>query len=217
VIDGNVAAVAFLAWIQLTSAGLGALIASRQPRNWTGWILLGASISLALNSLAINLAVQSQLAGPAFSSWTIWLAWFQNWQWPLFFPAGLTVLFLVLIPDGKLPGRRWRWLVWADLIYTPIMLAVAALNPYSGRLAPSLPPVGNPIGQPWLANEALQNGLIGKAVIGLGITLLVLTVGALIRRLVRSRGDERQQLKWIVYGTSTVIVVNVFGGVTGEP
>lgn len=128
----------------VTLAGLGALIASRQRKHPIGWILLGAIGSFAVDNLAQQAAIRSQLSGTSYSGWAIWLAWFQDWPWPLFFPAGLTVLFFLLLPGGKLLGRCWRWLLWADLFYTPAFMVLAALDPTPIRLAPHLPPVGQP-------------------------------------------------------------------------
>ena len=52
----------------VTLAGLAALIASRQPKNRIGWILLGAIGSFGVNNLVIQLAIRSQLAGPSYSA-----------------------------------------------------------------------------------------------------------------------------------------------------
>ena len=200
------------ALIPVSIAGLGALIAARQPKNRIGWILLGIAGANALNLMAALVAIRFQLTGESSSGWAIWVAWFQSWSWLLYFPAGLMVLLFLLLPDGKLPSRRWRWLVWADLILTPILMAFAAVDPFPVQLSPRLPPLHNPVGLPLLAPSAASD-FIGGVILIPALVLLLLTIVALLLRLSRSRGDERQQLKWIVFVCATVIVVLAVGGV----
>jgi signal transduction histidine kinase len=203
--------------VSATLAGLGALIASRQPQNRVGWIILCIGGAIAVNSVATLVAIAIQLAGTSSPTWAMWLAWSSTWTWLLFFPAGLTVLLFLLLPDGRLGGRRWRWLVWADLIYTPVLIGLFAVDPTPSRLAPHLPLLENPIGQTVM--PAMQgngsNSVFAGVVASSGLILLLLTVVAMLHRLYRSRDDERQQLKWIVYGSGTAILANVVGSLAG--
>jgi signal transduction histidine kinase len=189
----------------LTFCGLGVLVASRQPRNRIGWILLGIAGAMAANDAAISGATHAELIGSASSGWAMWLGWFENWQWISYFPGGLVLLF-VLLPDGRLPGRRWRWMIWFDLVLILVLMTVTALDPAPIRLAPSLPPVRNPVGLQFLG----QGHSVGGAILGLLTLLLVaLTLVAPLLRLFRSRGEERQQLKWIVFASAAVICAEV--------
>jgi hypothetical protein len=119
-----------------------------------------------------------------------------------YFPGGL-VLLLVLLPDGTLPGRRWRWLIWFDVLYIPVVMALVALGPSPIQLSSGVT-IANPVGQPLLASS--QGGVLKDVIFVPVPFLLALTIVALILRLVRSRGEERQQLKWIVFASAAAIL-----------
>ena len=89
---------------------VGALIASRRPRNPIGWILLADGLLFTLSFMldyygVYGVAVPGSLRFPAV------VAGINSWLWV---PAvGLlgTYVFL-LFPNGRLPSRRWRVLAW---------------------------------------------------------------------------------------------------------
>jgi signal transduction histidine kinase len=194
--------------VPLSLAALGALVASRQPRNPVGWIILGLGGALVVNSIAPLAATRVQMSGTSATAWAQWLEWSTTWTWLLFFPAGLTVALFLLLPNGRLGHRRWRWLLWFDLVYTAAEIVLLALDPTPTHAARSLPALDNPIGLQ--AMPSVQGGdPVGGLLLLPGLALLLLTVIALLHRLYRSRGDERQQLKWIVYASGTVIVADI--------
>jgi hypothetical protein len=105
---------------------------------------------------------------------------------------------LLLFPDGRLPSPRWRPIAWTIVVAGGLSLIGAACHPGTLEVAS-------------LVREAevtaqLTNPL-GVATLGrlLEPFLLVLLVGeatgaaALLLRFRRSRGIERQQLKWVAY------------------
>ncbi len=88
--------------------GVGALIVTRTAKNTVGWLLLLFSTLVAANlsSLAYSAFSARDYAGTLPG--TMAALWFAAWT----FVPGLTaaLLFLpLLFPDGRLPGRRWRW------------------------------------------------------------------------------------------------------------
>ena len=113
-----------------------------------------------------------------------------NW---LYVPALGALTFLALLfPDGRLPSRRWRPVVW--LIVLAIVLAFADSMFAPGPLHEA-PSVANPFG--------LGGGTesIFRVVHGVGDLLFTLvwaaTVLSLVFRFRSARGVERQQLKWL--------------------
>ncbi len=212
-IPGGVLSAAGASTWPVVFAALAVVIASRQPKNRIGWILLGIASATSAYNLALTGAVYAELVGTPSSGWAIWLGWFENWFWLSYFPGGLVLLF-VLLPDGRLPGRRWRWLIWFDLLYIPVLMAAMALAPTSIRLAPSLAPLKNPVGQQLFASLQ-QSTLVGVVLFGPALVLVLLTIAAMTVRLVRSRGEERQQLKWIVYAAAAVICAEIVVAVIG--
>ena len=175
---------------------VGALIASRRPRNPIGWICLATGFLFLLLGVSEYYGVYG-VANPGSIPFPIGIAWLGNWLW---MPAvGLFAIYLFLLfPDGRLPSRRWRPLGW-------LSGAVIALLSLGFGLAPgpvaSLPGrIRNPFGlkgYPWLADAA-----------NVGFPLLALcilaSVVSLVLRYSRSRGEERAQIKWIAFAASVV-------------
>jgi hypothetical protein len=103
---------------------------------------------------------------------------------------------LLLTPTGRLPSRRWRWWAWVAAAATVVFVLASAVGPLP--LFPEYPDIASPIGVPALADPPLD------AVVPLaGVVVLVgLVVGAgsLVGRFRRTRGIERQQLRWLAWG-----------------
>jgi hypothetical protein len=103
----------------------------------------------------------------------------------------------LLFPDGRLPSRRWRPLALVSGVVLVLASVGVALSP--GRLA-NLGGARNPFGlegHPWLFN--------GMLVFLLLLPLcMVLSAASLVLRFRRSRGEERQQIKWIAFAASVV-------------
>ena len=89
---------------------VGALIASRRPRNPIGWILLADGLFFTL-SFKLDYYGIYGVAVPGSLPFPVIVATINSFLWV---PAvGLlgTYVFL-LFPNGKLPTRRWRALAW---------------------------------------------------------------------------------------------------------
>jgi hypothetical protein len=112
--------------------------------------------------------------------------------------VGLLAIYLVLLfPGGALPSRRWRPLAW--LAGAVIVLASVGSGLSPGPIA-ELGGVRNPFGlegQSWVAYAA-NAGLVAFLV------CILASVVGLILRYRRSRGEERQQIKWIAFAASFV-------------
>jgi signal transduction histidine kinase len=192
--------------IPVVLALLGVLVATRQRSNPIGWILLGVSAAFAANNLAVASADYAQAIGaPPSAWWVTWLGWFQNWSWISYFPGGMVLLFL-LLPDGRLPGRRWRWLVWFVALYIPVLMLATAIDPTPITLTSGVT-IANPVGLPSLASSVGDS--VGTVALLPEPLLMIAAIVALILRLVRSRGEERQQMKWIVFASVLTILAVV--------
>ena len=91
---------------------VGALVASRHPRNTIGWIFVSVAVLSALN-IAVGVygryTVVSQSTGVTDVALANWLG---SWFWlPTFFLP--TIFVFYLFPDGRLPSRRWAVLFGA--------------------------------------------------------------------------------------------------------
>jgi hypothetical protein len=163
----------------------GALIAVRRPGNPTGWLFLllalGFSASFASDDLARHAAPGPQVA---------WLVLIGQDLGNL----GLVSLALLVMffPTGSLPSRRWR-IVPIVAIIAAISSAIASLFAPGSPVTPPVVGLINPLAMPAWGPELAVLGAIGF--IGLG-PVAIGTVALLFVRIRRSRGAERQQLKW---------------------
>src|SRR5215207_2790972 len=192
---GPVDAVFYLATV-LTFSVVGAIIASREPRNAIGWIFCGIGLVMGINSLAGGYA-EYRLSG-GYGPWSLAEtgAWFSSWSWTLlvFVP---TSFLLLLFPDGRLPSPRWRPVAWCAAIGLIGFLAGYTLNP--GPLE-DFPRIMNPYGVDSLILEA-----VGVAGVILASASMVASAVSLIVRMRRAGRVERQQIKWLAYGGAVVV------------
>jgi hypothetical protein len=182
-------------------ATVGALIASRQPGNWVGWLFLWMGLGNALLFAADGYSIYALSVSPGSLPFGLVIAWINNWLWV---PVGLLggSLPLLLLPNGHLLSPRWRGIVWLTVAVTLVVAFGFAFAP--GNFSRGYVSLANPFGLEVLANWL---PLLGN--LGFGFSLLCITAGvlALILRLHRSRGQERLQLKWIVYASALVALI----------
>jgi hypothetical protein len=112
---------------------------------------------------------------------------------------GLLPLLVLVFPSGRLPSRRWRPALWVVAGGLVLYLGLYVLQP--GPLGDGLP--ANPLGVGWA--ERLM-GRIGPVLFLLFGLFVVLVLGSLVLRFRRSRGDERQQLKWLTYAAALLVL-----------
>jgi hypothetical protein len=130
-------------------------------------------------------------------------AWVSAWSW---FPAlSLMMVFTpLLFPDGRLHGPRWRLLAYIAAATTAVISLSAA---FAERLVGRGYLVRNPLGIPGLVS--IERAPIGDVLFMLLLVLIGAAISALIRRFRRSRGEERQQLKWFVYAGAVMALTFV--------
>jgi len=182
---------------------MGALIASRRPHNPIGWICLAVGSLFLLLGVSEYYSVYG-VAQPGSVPFPIGVAWLGNWLWMPAVGLFATYLFL-LFPDGRLPSRRWRYLAWLSGAVIVVLSLGFGLAP--GPVA-SLPrKIRNPFGLeglPWLSDAA-----------NVGFPLLALcilaSVVSLVLRYRRSRGEEREQIKWIAFAASVIGLLFLIG------
>jgi hypothetical protein len=192
---------------------VGALVASRQPGNAVGWILLAIGIILALGALVDANGRSESAAAPALS------AWLSTWTWYVWLT--LAAVFLpLLFPTGRLVSRRWRPVLWLGFAALALSVTAAAFKP--GILdSEAATPLDNPLG----IGGAVGDALTVVARIGdiLAAVAFVLAAASLVVRFRSSRGRERQQLKWFAYagllaaaGLAVAMLAVLFGTQPGE-
>jgi hypothetical protein len=183
----------------VSTATVGAVVASRRPRHPVGWLLL--ALGLSLTAAGVTLATTNY--GVAHAAPAAGLV-------ARYVPATVVVamacngLTLLVTPTGRLPSPGWRW--WAGIIAaTPVvLLGVVTLSPGPGdRLIEA---VDSP-----LDLRALDGGLLVayQAASAVIITAFVGAAGSLVGRFRRAREVERQQLRWVALATVLIALLAV--------
>ena len=173
------------------AATAGAVVTSRVPGNAVGPILLGLGFGLGLLLVAGAYAEASKqtdlgpLPGAAYAAWLgVWLGV------PVFF--GLTIFLLLLYPDGRLLSPRWRWAAWFSVVGVSLATISSAFSP--SRLSPGF---DNPLGATGGTADVVHR--LEQVTNALALPILLVAALALVTRLRRSRGVERQQVKLFTY------------------
>ncbi|MFG1815323.1 histidine kinase [Kribbella sp. NPDC049174] len=179
----------------LSTVGAGALIAQRHPENPIGWLFCGFGLLNAITAdlaqgWGLRAAAEGWPAGP-FAEWIVTMSWLVS-------GFGWTLTFL-LFPTGRLPGPNWRPLPWIGAVGLVLSTVGWSLSPDRGQDF-----VGGR--NPW-AVESLPTGVLVAVGLPLFLGSLMAAVLSLAVRFRRSRGVERQQLKWFVLAASIAGVV----------
>ncbi len=187
----------------LAFAPVGALIASRRPESPIGWLACGVGLFTVVATLGRGYAVWALILEPGSlpaGGAAAMVAWSVS---PLGFAC--FAFLILLFPDARLPSRRWRWL---PPLMVGSLVAILAVGVSVGSTdAPSLladqPPGGGPV------------ELVLNIATGVFFASLVVCLSSMLFRFRRSRGIERQQLKWLAYVASIVAALLAFEILSG--
>jgi signal transduction histidine kinase len=184
--------------LSLAYPTVGALIASRLPRNPIGWIFCGVGLLYTAQRFSTAYADYALLENLAFPGGE-YAAWFST----LVEFSGLTsagVLVMLLFPNGRLLSRRWQIVAWMAVLGAMLTALYDAF--YPDYLA-THDYVYNPFAIVGVIGGRLTtyDFFIGSALVGeaLLLTSFLAALFSLVLRLHRARGDERQQIKWFLY------------------
>ena len=179
----------------LTFTVVGAIVASRHPRNPIGWIFCTVGLVTGLDALTHGYTEFWLASGRGSRSFGETAAWFGTWAW-IVETVALTFL-LLLFPDGRLPSPRWRPAAWCAGLGISGFVVSYALD--AGPLA-DFPQVVNPYG----VDSPLVR-IVGIAGAVLLVGSMVASAISLIVRARRAGRVERQQIKWLAYGGAVVV------------
>ena len=191
----------------LSFATVGALVASRRPKNAIGWILCVVGLTMGASFFAQGYADYVLILQPGSLPGGEIAVWSLSWSGNILTVA--PTFLLLLFPDGRLPTRRWRPVAWLAAGATVVSVVGAAFRP--GLLDDDYPMVTNPVGIGGRFGELLN--LLNVAGGALLAVALFLSVISIVVRLWRSRGERRQQIKWIVYAGAIMVVAFLAGSV----
>ncbi len=201
----NDAGVTDLIWFCsfLTFPLVGFLILWHRANNLVGWIFLAIGlfqVTAGLTGTVAALALSRKPGSPngalllVLNNVCFAVAWILATTFPL-----------LLYPDGRLPSRRWRWVVYATA--AGLLVAVVAIVVKPGRIE-SDNPVMNPLGI--AALRGLPERVLDMTVVALlGVSLIGLV--SLVVRWRRGSGDDRRQLAWLALAAVFMVVVTAAG------
>jgi signal transduction histidine kinase len=192
--------------LSLLFGTVGALIASRRPDNVIGWLFLAMGLVGGIGSAGTEYGTYAYYEGHGSRALGHVGAWLANWVWVILVGPLFTFIPLTF-PDGRLRSRCWRPVV-------ALAMAAMAVGAVGFALTPRIEgefDVGNPFGleaeQPWV-------GLSFGAVFLL-LAAAVASAVSLILRYREARGEERAQMKWLVYSAAVATVAFAVFGPTG--
>ena len=182
--------------VSLLWMGTGSVIVSRQPRNVAGWVFLGLGFLIVVEGLSqilVFAAFKGRVDVPFASLWAL------AGEYAVY-PIVLLPLLWLLFPDGRPPSPRWRWAVRGFLAAVGIasvayVVTPGPLNNYVDFGVLYM----NPLGVSALSSIAPEITGIGGMV---AVILTIATIFGVRGRFKRATGDERQQLRWLVFVTS---------------
>ena len=181
---------------------LGRLIVTRAS-NVIGWVFLGMAAAATLTlpatayiETAFEVPYRPSLPGTEYAAWVVNLG-------PALIAMGIPMLFL-LFPTGSPPNRRWRWVGWVWLAGVTLSAVWLMFRPGEIYGERDLYHFDNPFGFSFIEPLRFLFFDIGSACI---VLTAVASIVSLVLRFRRARGEERQQLKWLMLvGVAALIV-----------
>jgi signal transduction histidine kinase len=170
-------------------ATIGLLVTRRRSDNPIGWLFLAIAVVEGITGASNHYAIVGLDAAEPLPG-SVWAAWLGYWLISLAVPAGLFLLLLILFPSGRPLSRRWGLLGRAGVAYAALFALSEILTLERMELTTGLE-VDNPTNV--VSLEFAEWAWLP------GLALLVPAVIGLVIRLRRSRGEERQQLRWFVF------------------
>jgi two-component system NarL family sensor kinase len=187
--------------IGLALSACGVLLAWHRPRNPIGWLFLAGGVAYATSTAAVNLIGLGAVTGWSTLALRLLASLFiLAWPWAI----GLCLpLALLLFPDGRPPGRRWRWLIWA-IAAEGALFELSYAGPGSQTVgsrsvaAYLVIPFYQRLGALWAASNIAWAAIFGSV------------LASLVVRYRRGGDVERRQLLWLLLA---VLAVLAYAGV----
>ncbi|MGH2672722.1 MAG: hypothetical protein ACRDHC_07070, partial [Actinomycetota bacterium] len=114
---------------------VGALLASRNPKNPIGWLMMAFGLGFLLSGVMEELSTYAYETNPGGLPFAAFYPWVASWSFVLVLTP--VPLLLLLYPTGGVPSNRWRPLLWAILIASALAILttiVRADRIYAGEL-----------------------------------------------------------------------------------
>jgi signal transduction histidine kinase len=172
---------------------MGTLILLRRGSHRIGWILVAIGIVLLLQTTPDDYAVYALALHPGSLPFGQAAVVIHQTVWV----AGLFLFGILLpltFPTGQLMSRRWLIPIVFALVYFALVTAGNVFIP--GPTIEGYPQITNPLG--WTGHADLFDNLQTLSLVP-GVIAILGVIGSIVVRFRRSRGVERQQMKWFLF------------------
>jgi hypothetical protein len=175
---------------------VGVVIVAHRPGNAVGWIFSAIGLLTATGVVAAEYAAYVARTRPDSAPGVVLAAGYNSWWW---YPTLALVLVFtpLLFPTGRLLSARWRPVAVVAAVGTATIIALSVMQP---TFQDEDHPIGNPIGIAGVPDP--EAGALGAVLFGLLLLCSTAAVLSVVLRFRRSRGVERQQLKWFTYAAA---------------
>ncbi|MGY1825777.1 sensor histidine kinase [Blastococcus sp. SYSU DS0541] len=191
-----------VALVIVVYAGVGVLICLARPGHRVGLVLLGGAAVWGLGEAILAVGVQGLVTTPMTGSAAALLAVagtvLRGLGWLV-----LVLLVPLVFPDGRLPGRPWRWAIAASATALFLFTATSVLAP--APMDERLAAIDSPVG----LSAGLGGVVDGLAVLALGAVAAAVAgaVGSLVSRWRGGGPLLRQQLLWLTWAAAVPAAV----------
>ena len=195
--------------VAVSFSTVGGVIAPRlPPHNPVGWIFCTIGLLAGMRLFVAEYAIVTLLAEPGTPLGRLpggeALAWVSSWLWVPH--IGLFVFLALLFPNGRPPSARWRPFAW--LVGVVVVVGTVAVATWP-ETAAGFDLTNHPIGIE-VATTAVNPVEI------ILYTLALMAMSSLVVRLRRSKGVERQQVKWFAYAVVVLAISAILAYVVSE-
>ena len=204
---GRIATYGIAALAVVVYAGTGRLVASRVPGNASGWLLGLVGLSLAVTLLTEQYALRGLAVAPGSLPAARVVGWLSGVAFIFTFAP---MFFLVLLfPDGRLPSRRWRPVLWAMFavmagwVAGQLQVGTRIDGGLTNALYAARVSYPNPLGI--FPRYGWFSDLLGVVFAVAVITGVLVVVSVFVRRRGAS-AELRKQLAWLGYVGALVAV-----------
>jgi len=196
--------------VAVSFSTVGGVIAPRlPPHNPVGWLFCTIGLLAGMRLFVAEYAIATLLAEPGTPLSNLpggeALAWISSWLWVSH--IGLFLFLALLFPDGGPPSSRWRPFAWVvGMVIVAGTVAVAVWP----ETAAGFDLTNHPLG------VEIATDVVNPVEVIL-YTLALVAMSSLVVRLRRSKGVERQQVKWFAYAVVVLAISAILAYVVFEP
>jgi hypothetical protein len=187
---------------------IAGFLVTKRPNHPISWLMAAGALAGGIAGMSAEALPPGSTEMAGFQAVVALLSG-GSWYGMLLF---VLVLIPLLFPTGSPPSPRWRWVTWLSVTTWVIMSALWMLQEsfctdWDSSDTVCTASVENPIGIPGLQNP--EQSPVGSFLFGTLVVCSLIALSSLVVRFRRSKGIERQQIKWVLLSVSLFVVGSV--------